>query len=122
MFSFFKLPQSLSATLAPSNLVMPVDLFRLSGEMTMLLLEAQTVVMFRLLGMSGFWAVMPSENRRMVREKPAAFARSANAALEAAMDGKSPDKVVSAAIRPLRTRTRSNVERLSKRGPKLPLS
>lgn len=95
----------------------PVDAFALGLEMLHLANETQSVVTMRLLGMSGLWNVNPTENTRMVTEKPAAFARSAEAAMKAAIDGQRPDQVMAAAVEPLRRETRSNVARLSKCGP-----
>ena len=79
--------------------------------------EAQMVMTMRLLGMAGFWAVPPSENFRMITEKPDAFVRSAFAASTAAMEGKRPDQVAQAAIKPLRRKTRANSKRLRRAGP-----
>jgi glucose dehydrogenase len=81
--------------------------------------EAQTVVALRVLGM---WGVLPAskrENHTMSAEKAPAFARAALAAGTAAAQGKSPDAVLQAAIRPIRRRTSANVKRLTKpRRPK----
>ena len=98
----------------------PGELMSLSLEMVHLVSETQTVMTMRLLGMSGMWNVKPTESTRMVAEKPAAFARSAEAAMKAAFTGARPDQVVAAAVRPLRNKTRSNAARLSRRGPGLP--
>lgn len=80
--------------------------------------EAQSVVTMRVLGAAGLWNVLPDENARMISEKQQAFSESAFAAGRAALSGHAPEKVVKAALRPLRLKTRSNVRRLSKRGPK----
>lgn len=84
--------------------------------------EAQMVIALRVLGMLGAWNVAPSENDRMVREKQAAFAKSGSAAFAAAMAGKRPDQIMASAVRPLRSRTRANARRLSKRGPRAGLT
>lgn len=99
----------------------PMDLWQAGVQLTMLGIETQMVIAYRLLGMSGVWAVAPSENERMVSEKAPAFAHAANAAMRAAASGKRPDEVLTAAVKPLRSRTKSNVRRLSRRGPKNPL-
>lgn len=98
----------------------PVETFALGLEMLHLAGETQSVMVMRLLGMSGLWNVQDTESTRMVAEKPAAFARSAEAAIKAAMDGQRPDQVMAAAVEPLRNKTRANVARLSRRGPGLP--
>ncbi len=78
-------------------------------------IEAQAVISMRLMGMAGLWSVSPRENALMVSEKSAALAKSMNAASLAALSG---GNVMSAAIAPFRRKTRSNVKRLAKRGPK----
>lgn len=88
-------------------------------QVMMLGIETQTVIAYRMLGLAGLWGVSPKENHRMISEKPPAFARSANDAMKAALTGKRPDEVVSAAVKPLRRRTKSNVRRLSRTGPRL---
>lgn len=81
--------------------------------------EAQVVIGLRVLGM---WGVLPASKREthtMSAEKAPAFARAALAAGTAAAQGKSPDAVLQAAIRPIRRRTSANVKRLTKpRRPK----
>lgn len=81
-------------------------------------LEAQSVVTMRMLGAAGVWNVHPGENARMITEKQQAFTEAAFAAGRAALGGHAPEAVVKAALRPLRLKTRSNIRRLSKRGPK----
>lgn len=98
----------------------PVETFALGLEIFHLAGETQRIMVMRLLGMSGLWNVQGTEPTRMVAEKPAAFARSAEAAIKAAMDGQRPDQVMAAAVEPLRSKTRANVARLSRRGPGLP--
>ena len=96
----------------------PADLMALSVQTTQLVVEAQTVMALRFLGMAGFWSVSPSENARMVNEKSDAFIRSASAATAAMMSGKRPDQIATAAIKPLRSKTRANSKRLTRAGPK----
>ncbi len=79
--------------------------------------EANMVVLMRMWGIAGFWNVTPRESTRMVAEKAAAAQASALAAARAAGRGASPVAVASAALKPVRARTRSNVARLAKRGP-----
>lgn len=109
MFPFFKAPVFDAAD----------DFMRVGTELMTLGLEAHSVVMYRVMGLSGLWSVTSDENHRMFTEKPAAFAESMASAYGAAITGASPDKVMSAAIKPLRSKTSSNVDRLSKGGPKL---
>ncbi|OSP56352.1 hypothetical protein [Pseudoruegeria sp. SK021] len=97
----------------------PFNFMRVSGEMVTLGIESQSVIMYRLLGMSGLWAVHPDENERMISEKHVAFTESVSSAFQAVMSGKSPDRVMSAAIEPLRSKTKSNVQRLSQGDPSL---
>jgi hypothetical protein len=110
MFFPLKLPQQAS----------PDDVLRSATEVGLLIWETQSVIALRLMGMSGMWSVRSDETARMVSEKGPAFARSAAAAMQAAASGKRPDQVMEAAVRSLRSRTRANMRRLSKRGPKVP--
>ncbi|MDT0682738.1 antifreeze protein [Roseicyclus sp. F158] len=75
--------------------------------------EAQMVIAYRTLGAAGLWPVTAGENSRMVSEKGPAFTASAMAASMAAMTGKRPDEIMTAAIRPLRKETSRNAKRLS---------
>ncbi|MGP6086894.1 antifreeze protein [Antarctobacter jejuensis] len=93
----------------------PFDLWINMAHLAWMTAEAQAVISMRLMGMAGFWSVSPRENSLMVSEKSAAFAKAMNAASMAAMNGGDP---MAAAIAPLRRKTRSNVVRLAKRGPK----
>lgn len=97
----------------------PFDYFQTMQQLFFLGLETQSVITLRVLGMSGLWAVAPSENDRMIAEKGPAFAKSATAAMTAVLQGKPPEQVIDAAVKPLRHKTRSNVRRLAKRGPKM---
>ncbi|WP_186766532.1 antifreeze protein [Puniceibacterium confluentis] len=96
----------------------PLHLWNATLQMTFLLIETQSVITMRLLGMAGLWNVTRSENTRMVDEKPPAMMQSAMNAVSATMNGARPDQIVTSAIRPLRAKTRSNTNRLAKRGPK----
>ena len=109
---------------APNPFLVPVngqvETFALGLEMMHLAGETQSIMVMRLLGLSGLWNVQDTESARMVAEKPAAFARSAEAAINAARVGGRPDQVMAAAVEPLRSKTRANVARLSSRGPGRP--
>jgi hypothetical protein len=81
-----------------------------------MLVEAQTVIACRTLGMMGLWTVAPDENWQMVLEKQKAFASSIAAASVSAMSGDKTGQVLSAALRPIGTTTARNVKRLGKHG------
>lgn len=102
------------------RMVTPYDLFRTGSEIALMAVEAQSVIALRLMGLSGLWSVTPRESLRMVSEKGPAFRDASMAAVAAAMGGKRPDEIVDAAVKPLRRKTRANVRRLSRRGPKMP--
>lgn len=97
----------------------PLDLFRTTLEVGMMLAEAHSVIAMRVMGWGGMWSVSGSENNRMVSEKTEAMSRSVQRATQAALSGKRPDEIVNAAVKPLRQKTRANVKRLGKRGPKM---
>ena len=96
----------------------PVALMRSGSDLAMLAWETQLVMTMRLMGMAGFWSVVPTESDRMMSEKAPAFAEAIRAATGAAMSGCRPDEVAVAWARPLRKRTRANARRLSRRGPR----
>lgn len=56
----------------------------------------------------------------MIAEKPRAAQQAFQAATRAAIRGESPDKVLSAGMKPIGKRASHNVNRLKKRGPALP--
>ncbi len=86
----------------------------------MIAAESSAVIWMRMMGMGGLWSVTPHENKRMVTEKTTAYGKAANAAMTAAMNGESAERVIAASSKPIRQATRANARRLSKRGPKLP--
>lgn len=94
-----------------------MQITQLSTQMAMMLAEANMVIFMRLWGLAGLWNVTPSEKHRMVSEKARAAQASAIAAGLALASGKSPAAVAHAALKPVRRRTKSNVRRLSRRGP-----
>ena len=98
----------------------PTSLWRTQMALVSLATEANTVIALRTLGMMGLWNTGPGENKRMVDEKTDAFAKSAIAAGSAIARGHSANQITMAAIKPLRQKTRPNVARLTKAGPKLP--
>ena len=97
------------------------DLWRTNTAFFALAAEAQTVIALRTLGMMGLWNTGPGENQRMVAEKTDAFAKSARATAGAIARGARPDQIAMAGLLPLRHKTRPNVARLTKAGPKSPL-
>ncbi len=96
----------------------PFDLWSNSMQMAMIAAEAQWVISLRLLGMAGFWTVTPGENNLMVTEKFQAMTKSMTDAGLAAMAGKNGDQILTAALKPIRQKTRANASRLAKSGPK----
>ncbi|NUB43609.1 antifreeze protein [Fertoebacter nigrum] len=96
----------------------PADALRLSAQMGLMTLEAQTVITLRLWGMMGLWNTAPGENRRMIAEKGVAALASGRAAGRSLAAGDEAGHVALAAIAPLRAKTRANARRLAGRGPK----
>ncbi len=90
----------------------PQALFAVQMKWAGLVMEAQTVMTLRLLAMAGWIPARPGENTRMVLEKGPAISRSAAAATDALLRGKTPDEVFIAAMAPVTRRVRSNRKRL----------
>lgn len=104
----------------PTNaLTANLEMSRLAMQTAMMMAEANMVIFMRLWGLAGFWNVTPFESRRMVQEKAAAARAAALAAGMALATGRSPAAAAEAALKPVRRRTRSNVQRLVRRGPGL---
>ena len=95
--------------------VLPFAYWALGVRTAQMLVEANTVIAFRLMGMAGGWPVSPSETSRMVTEKGPAFIRAYGEATRAMMKGKRLDQVAEAALIPISRKTRSNAKRLSRR-------
>lgn len=95
--------------------LVPIAYWALGVRTAQMLVEANSVIAFRVLGMAGHWPVSPSENSRMVLEKGPAFIRAYGDAAQAMMKGKRPDEIAEAALRPISRKTRSNAKRLSRR-------
>ena len=100
-----------------TRLVTPVEIWSLQVQAAMVLAESSAVISMRTLGMFGFWSVPNSENSRMISEKVYAATRAATLASVAAMSGARPDQITTAALKPIRQKTRANARRLVKRGP-----
>lgn len=79
-----------------------------------MMMEAQTVIGMRMLGMAGLVPADAGENARMVTEKQAAFGKSGMAMAGALMAGKSPTYAFGRGLTPIGRTTRSNSRRLTK--------
>ena len=88
------------------------DMMELGWSWSRLMVETQTVMTLRLMGMAGLWPVKPGENDRMVFEKAPAFARAQVAMTRAALGGARPDQIMAAGLKPLGRRTGANSRRL----------
>lgn len=93
----------------------PANFLGNSIEMSLMMIEAHSVITMRLMGIAGLWPVTPRENSRMVTEKLVALLKSATDTQKVAMNGGSPEAIAAAAIAPLRKATRANSRRLGKR-------
>jgi hypothetical protein len=87
-------------------------------QISMMMMEAQSVISMRLMGMAGLWSVSPQENTRMVTEKMKAMLKSATDSGSVTIRGGSADEITAAAIAPMRNATRANSKRLKKSGIK----
>ncbi|SEN56946.1 hypothetical protein SAMN05216227_101754 [Pseudorhodobacter antarcticus] len=87
-------------------------------QLSMMMIEAQSVIAMRMMGMAGLWKVSPTENDRMVTEKMDAMVESAAAVGRVTLQGGSADEITAAAIAPMRNATRLNKRRLKKSGMK----
>jgi len=92
----------------------PIAYFALHSQATRLMMDTQTVMAIRLMGMSGFVPSRTDENYVMMAEKGPAMMRALAAGNAALMAGKSPDKILSAAIKPLARKVSANRKRLMK--------
>ncbi|MDS9468658.1 antibiotic ABC transporter [Paracoccus sp. MBLB3053] len=82
-------------------------------QMARIAWESQMVIAMRTAGMMGLVRQDATEPTRMVVEKANAASEAMFAALQAAGRGDRADRVVAAALRPYRRRTKANVRRLS---------
>ncbi|TNC65975.1 antifreeze protein [Rubellimicrobium roseum] len=92
----------------------PFQPWRSAFDFWAMMAQAQTVIALRTMGMMGVLPAAAGENATMFSEKGPAFAEAAMAAGVAALQGRSPDQIAQAAIRPIARRTGSNVRRLTK--------
>jgi methyl coenzyme M reductase subunit C len=98
----------------------PFDLMRLSVNTSMMLMQANSVIAMRMMGMAGGWTVSPRENTRMVNEKMRAGRKSGLAAQRSAFAGGSMTDIAEAALAPVQRTTAANARRLTRSGPKSP--
>ena len=101
-----------NATIDFSALRTPMLLWQ---QMVHMAWEAQMVIALRTAGMMGVLRQDLSEPHRMVLEKADAASEAMHAALRAASRGEGAEKVMAAALRPYRRRTRANMRRLSRK-------
>ncbi|MEP5732184.1 MAG: antifreeze protein [Sulfitobacter sp.] len=94
--------------------MLPQDFFNMQLRLTTLMVEAQSVMTLRILGMSGIIATPQGENSRMMQEKGPALAQSVAHASQALAAGQRPDQLFDAALAPVSDRVRSNRKRLMK--------
>lgn len=92
----------------------PTQFFALNSEMTKLMVDTQTVMTLRLMGMAGALPAQADENDRMMAEKAPAFTQAMTDMTAAAMAGLRPDQVMSAGMVPLQTQVSENRDRLTK--------
>ncbi len=87
---------------------------RLWMQVAQIAFESQVVISFRVAGMMGILPQQSNESHRMVQEKLDAAQEAGFAMFRAATRGASADKIMSAALRPYRRRTKANARRLTK--------
>lgn len=92
----------------------PLQLLAFQGRMAQFMYDTQVVMTMRVLGMTGAVPAAANENSRMVSEKGPAFAKAMNAAVQATLEGKRPDQIMDAGIKPLSRKVASNRKRLTK--------
>jgi hypothetical protein len=92
----------------------PFAMLNLQAQMTTLMMDTQTVMALRLMGMSGAIPAKKGENDRMISEKGPAIVDAYAAGAKAMMAGSTPDQVMSAAMAPLSKKVSANRKRLTK--------
>lgn len=90
------------------------SILSLQAKTAAFLLETQTVMALRMLGMSGVLPLQRDESLVMFAEKAPALVRAISAGNTALMLGKRPDQVLDAALKPLASKVRANRKRLMK--------
>ena len=89
---------------------MPMALW---AQMARMGIESQTVIAMRTAAMMGILPQAPGENARMFQEKSDAANEAVWAAVKAVGRGAQPERVMSAALRPYRRRTKAHAKRLT---------
>lgn len=97
---------------APKPAEVSRDLLETGMEAAMLAVETHVVVSYRTSPFCGLSPLDGQEIRRMFLEKPPAFAAAALAAGWLTLSGQRPDRILAAALRPLRSETNRNLRRL----------
>lgn len=111
-------PDSRAKARAASSLTarhLYTDILELGFEAAAAASEAQAVATLRTLGLFGLWPLPERERATMIVEKPPALAASALAATFTIMGGQRPDRVLAAALQPIRIETNKNAARLVRR-------
>ncbi|MBB3995143.1 hypothetical protein GGR95_002794 [Sulfitobacter undariae] len=96
----------------------PFGYFNNAVQMAHIMVEAQSVIGMRMMGMAGLWSVPKGEDETMVAEKLQAMTRASADATALMLRGGTPDQITAAALKPYRQKTRANAKRLGKRGLK----
>ena len=89
-----------------------LDSLKIWGDLARISLESQMVIGLRTAGMIGLIDNPKGETTRMIVEKQQAAMSSLRGATRAAMQGKDPGRIISAALRPYGSRTHANARRL----------
>lgn len=92
----------------------PITLLSLNVKLVSLMLDTQTVMAMRLMGMAGALPQARGENSRMMNEKGPAMFKAYQAATQAAIAGGRPDQILTAAMVPVSKKVRANRRRLMK--------
>lgn len=98
--------------LAATAADMSRDFLEIGLEAGMLVIESGVVIAYRTGAFYGFRPYLGAETHRMFVEKPSAFAAAALAAGLTAIGGQRPDRVMAAALHPIRSETNRNLRRL----------
>lgn len=89
-----------------------LDSLKIWGDLARIGLESQMVIGLRTAGMIGLIDTPKGETTRMIVEKQQAAMASFRGATRAAMQGKNPNHIINAALRPYGYRTHANARRL----------
>ncbi|WP_167767012.1 antifreeze protein [Jannaschia formosa] len=92
-----------------------LQVFRLQMQTARMMVEAQTVIGMRMMGMAGLMPAAQGETLLMVTEKQTAFADAWMAGAQAMLSGASPGQVYGKALAPIGRATSANSRRLTRR-------